>query len=270
MTGGDGHPPVGQLLRRWRRRRGLSQLALAGAADVSARHLSFVETGRSRPSRQLLLRLGEHLAVPLRDRNALLLAAGFAPAYPQRRLDDPPMAAVADAVTRILAAYQPFPALVVDRHWDLVDANEAVAALIADCPAALLEPPCNVLRLCLHPDGLAPRIVDLGTWRAHLLARLRHQIDATADPRLPELLDELRAYPAPPAQAVLAPAPVVPIRLRTRDGELAFLSTTTLFGTPGDVTVEELAIEAFLPADDATARALGAPRPGLHTVGFTA
>jgi transcriptional regulator with XRE-family HTH domain len=275
MTGADGHPPaghppVGQLLRQWRRRRGLSQLALAGAADVSARHLSFVETGRSRPSRQLLLRLGEHLAVPLRDRNALLLAAGLAPAYPQRRLDDPPMAAVADAVTRILAAYQPFPALVVDRHWDLVDANEAVAVLIAGCAPALLEPPCNVLRLCLHPDGLAPRIVELGAWRAHLLARLRHQIGATADPRLQELLDELRVYPAPPAQPVHAFAPVVPIRLRVGDGELAFLSTTTLFGTPGDVTVEELAIEAFLPADDATARALGAPRPGLHSVGSTA
>ncbi|HSU12414.1 MAG TPA: helix-turn-helix transcriptional regulator [Pseudonocardia sp.] len=254
---------AGDLLRQWRRRRGLSQLALAGAAGVSARHLSFVETGRSRPSRAMLLRLGEHLDVPLRERNALLLAAGLAPVYPERRLDDPPMAAVADAVTRILAAYEPFPALVVDRHWELVDANDAVAVLTAGCAPALLEPPCNVLRLCLHPDGLAPRILTLGSWRAHLLARLRHQIATTGDAHLQELLDELRTYPAPPAEPAPHAAPVVPIRLAAPDGrELAFLSTTTLFGTPGDVTVDELAIEAFLPADDATAEALGArPQP---------
>jgi transcriptional regulator with XRE-family HTH domain len=248
---------VGELLRQWRRRRGLSQLALAAAADVSARHLSFVETGRSRPSRAMLLRLGEHLDVPLRERNALLLAAGLAPAYPQHRLDDPPMAAVADAVARILAAYEPYPALVVDRHWELVDANAAVALLTAGCAPGLLEPPCNVLRLALHPDGLAPRIRTLGSWRAHLLARLRHQIAMTGDAVLQELHDELRTYPAPPAEPAPHVAPVVPLRLTTPDGrELAFLSTTTLFGTPGDVTVDELAIEAFLPADDATATAL--------------
>lgn len=256
----DGEPTVGALLRQWRRRRGLSQLALAGAAGVSARHLSFVETGRSRPSRAMLLRLAGHLDVPLRDRNALLLAGGLAPAYPQRRLGDPPMAAVADAVARILAAYEPFPALVVDRYWELVDANEAVALLTAGCAPALLEPPCNVLRLCLHPDGLAPRIRTLASWRAHLLTRLRHQIAATGDARLEALLAELRGYPAPRADPGPAHVePVVPVRLRGADGrELAFLSTTTLFGTPGDVTVDELAIEAFLPADDATAAALGA------------
>lgn len=264
---------VGQLLRQWRHRRGLSQLALAVAADVSARHLSFVETGRSRPSRALLLRLGEHLDVPLRDRNALLLAAGLAPAYPERGLADPPMAAVADAVARILAAYEPCPALVVDRHWDLVDANAAVGRLTVGCAPALLEPPCNVLRLCLHPDGLAPRILDLAVWRAHLLARLRHQIAATGDPRLQELLDELRAYPGGDGDrsAPAHVAPVVSLRLRDVDGsELTFLSTTTLFGTPGDVTVDELAIEAFLPADEATAAALGAPRPVLRVAGATA
>jgi transcriptional regulator with XRE-family HTH domain len=259
---------VGELLRQWRQRRGLSQLALAGAADVSARHLSFVETGRARPSRALLLRLGEQLDVPLRDRNALLLAAGLAPAYPERGLADPPLAAVADAVARILAAYEPFPALVVDRHWELVDANAAVDRLTAGCAPALLEPPCNVLRLCLHPDGLAPRILTLGSWRAHLLARLRHQIAATGDPRLQELLDELRGFPCPPAEVPAHAAPVVPLRLRDLDGsELAFLSTTTLFGTPGDVTVAELAIEAFLPADDATAVALGARRQGVPISG---
>jgi hypothetical protein len=215
--------------------------------------------------------LGEHLDVPLRDRNVLLLAAGLAPAYPEHRLDDPPMAAVADAVARILEAYRPFPALVVDRYWELVDANDAIDRLTAGCAPALLEPPCNVLRLCLHPDGLAPRILTLGSWRAHLLARLRHQVAATGDPRLQELLDELHAYPAPPAEAAAHAAPVVPIRLRGPDGrELAFLSTTTLFGTPGDVTVDELAIEAFLPADDATAAALGAPRPGLRRARVTA
>jgi hypothetical protein len=171
------------------------------------------------------------------------------------------MAAVADAVARILTAYEPFPALVVDRHWDLVDANDTVDLLTAGCAPALLEPPCNVLRLCLHPDGLAPRILTLGSWRAHLLTRLRHQIRATGDPRLQALLDELRRYPAPAADPVPAPAPVVPIRMRTAHGELALLTTTTLFGTPGDVTVDELAIEAFLPADDVTAAALGAPRP---------
>jgi len=259
---------VGELLRQWRRRRGLSQLALAGAAGVSARHLSFVETGRSRPSRAMLLRLGEHLDVPLRDRNALLLAAGLAPAYPQRRLDDPPMVAVADAVARLLAAYEPYPALVVDRHWELVDANSAVALLTAGAAPALLEPPCNVLRLCLHPDGLAPRIRSLGSWRAHVLSRLRHQIATTGDRALLELYDELRGYPAPPAAEPEHTAPVVPLRLAAPDGrELTFLSTTTLFGTPGDVTVAELAIEAFLPADDATAEALAA---GLRAPAITA
>ena len=256
---------VGELLRGWRRRRGLSQLALAGAADVSARHLSFVETGRSLPSRALVLRLGEQLDVPLRDRNALLLAAGLAPEFPERRLGDPPMAAVADAVARLLAAYEPFPALVVDRRWELVDANAAAELFTAGCAPALLEPPCNVLRLCLHPDGLAPRIRTLGSWRAHLLARLRHQIAATGDAHLEELLVELARYPAPPAEPAPHAAPVVALRVRGPDGrELAFLSTTTLFGTPGDVTVDELAVEAFLPADDATAAALGAARPGLR------
>jgi transcriptional regulator with XRE-family HTH domain len=263
-------PAVGELLRAWRQRRGLSQLALAGVAGVSARHLSFVETGRSRPSRAMLLHLGEHLDVPLRDRNTLLLAAGLAPAYPERRLDDPPLAVVADAIGRILTAYHPYPALVVDRHWELVDANDAVAVLTADCAPPLLEPPCNVLRLCLHPDGMAPRIVTLRSWRAHLLTRLRHQIAATGDAHLQQLLDELRAYPAPPPDP--APdhaAPVVPITVRTEAGELSFVSTTTLFGTPGDVTVAELAIEAFLPADAATAAAL-APRPDLRPPPLTA
>ena len=259
------------LLRQWRRRRGLSQLALAGAAGVSARHLSFLETGRARPSRAMLLRLGEHLDVPLRDRNALLLAAGLAPAYPERGLGDPPwpLSPTPSRAARRLRAVPGAgrrPALGAGRR------ERGRRAADRRVRGRLLEPPCNVLRLCLHPDGLAPRIPTLGSWRAHLLGRLRHQIAATGDPALAALLDELRAYPAPPADRGPAhAAPVVPVRLRDPDGrELAFLSTTTLFGTPGDVTVAELAIEAFLPADDATAAALGAPRPALRPAPATA
>lgn len=248
---------AGALLRHWRERRGLSQLALANLAGVSARHVSFVETGRSKPSRRMLLELAEHLDLPLRERNALLLAAGLAPAYPEHRLGDVPMAAVSDAIGRILTSHLPFPALVVDRHWTMIDANEAVTALVADCAPSLIEPPINVLRLTLHPRGLAPRIANLGQWRGHLLARLRHQIAATGDSELMRLHDELDSYPggdsADPAGGV---ALVVPLRLRVGDGELSFSSTTTLFGTPLDVTVSELAIEAFFPADDATARVL--------------
>lgn len=249
--------PVGALLRHWRERRGLSQLALANRAGVSARHVSFVETGRSRPSRALLLRLAEELEIPLRERNSILLAAGLAPAYPQHRLGDVPLAAVSDAIGRILSSHSPFPALVVDRHWTMIDANDAVHTLAAGCAPALLEPPVNVLRLTLHPGGLAPRIVNLGQWREHLLVRLRHQIGATADPELLRLHDELAGYPAgDPATDVDPHALVVPLRVRADGTELSFLSTTTLFGTPLDVTVSELAIEAFYPADATTAAAL--------------
>lgn len=248
---------AGALLRHWRERRGLSQLALANLAGVSARHLSFVETGRSRPSRRMLLELGEHLDLPLRERNALLLAAGLAPAYPEHRLGDVPMAAVSDAIGRILMSHMPFPALVVDRHWTMIDANDAVTALITDCAPALIEPPLNVLRLTLHPRGLAQRIANLGQWRGHLLSRLRHQIAATGDPELMRLHAELEGYPGDgTAEADDGAALVVPLRLRVGDVELSLLSTTTLFGTPLDVTVSELAIEAFYPADDATARLL--------------
>ncbi|MGW0022822.1 helix-turn-helix domain-containing protein [Rhodococcus sp. NPDC003383] len=253
---------AGALLRHWRERRGLSQLALANLAGVSARHLSFVETGRSKPSRRMLLALGEHLDLPLRERNALLLAAGLAPAYPEHRLGDVPMAAVSDAIGRILTSHMPFPALVVDRHWTMIDANDAVTGLLAACAPALVEPPVNVLRLTLHPEGLAPLISNLGQWRAHLLARLRHQIGATGDPELMRLHAELEGYPgdgtaeAGHADAGDSAALVVPLRLRVGDVELSLLSTTTLFGTPLDVTVSELAIEAFYPADDATARVL--------------
>lgn len=257
MTSSVQRESAGALLRHWRERRGLSQLALANLAGVSARHVSFVETGRSKPSRRMLLELSDHLDLPLRERNALLLAAGLAPAYPEHRLGDVPMAAVSDAIGRILTSHMPFPALVVDRHWTMIDANDAVVALVADCAPSLIEPPVNVLRLTLHPDGLAPRIANLGQWRAHLLARLRHQIAASGDPELMRLHAELEGYPGGDgADHGDGAALVVLLRLRSGDGELSLLSTTTLFGTPLDVTVSELAIEAFYPADDATARVL--------------
>lgn len=247
---------TGALVRSWRQRRKLSQLELAHRAGVSSRHLSFVETGRSRPTSSMLLRLCESLTVPLREQNRLLLSAGFAPAHPEHALADPPMAQVADAIEAILSAHLPFPALVVDAGWDLVSANDAVYALLDGLPARLLEPPVNVIRLTLAPDGLAPRILNLPEWRAHLLTRLRTEHDATGDVRLAALLDELDIAPADVTDRT--PGLVVPMRLRQGDEELSFLSTTTVFGTPREVTVSELAIEAFYPADSATRRALTA------------
>ena len=248
---------AGVLLRDWRRRRNLSQLDLANRAGVSSRHLSFVETGRSRPTSQMILRLCDHLAVPLREQNQLLLAGGFAPAHPEHRLGDPSMAQVAAAVEAILTAHLPFPALVVDAGWDLVSANDAVYALLDGVAPELLEPPVNVIRLSVHPDGLAPRIRNLPEWHAHLLARLRHEHDATGDPRTGELVAELAA--GAPAYVDPSPGLVVPLRLQVGEAELSFLSTTTVFGTPREVTVSELAIEAFYPADEATRRVLTAP-----------
>jgi transcriptional regulator with XRE-family HTH domain len=249
---------VGGLIREWRRRRHLSQLALASEAEISQRHLSFVESGRARPSREMLLHLAEQLGIPLRERNVLLTAAGFAPHYPERSLDDPEMAAAREAVLRVLAAHEPFPALAFDRHWTMVAANRAVAPLLAGVAERLLRPPVNLMRLALHPEGIAPRVLNLAEWRAHILERLRRQAEQTADPALLALLSELRGYPggAPLRVDHAAGAVAVPLRLRTELGELAFLGTTTVFGTPVDVTLSELAIEAFLPADAATAAAL--------------
>jgi transcriptional regulator with XRE-family HTH domain len=254
--------PVGEQLRAWRERRRLSQMALALDAEVSTRHLSFLETGKARPSREMLLRLAEHLAVPLRDRNALLLAAGYAPAYPERPLDDPALAAAREAVARVLAGHEPYPALAIDREWTLIAANRAVAPLIERVAPALLRPPVNVLRLSLHPEGLAPRTVNLREWREHLLTRLERQIAVSADAGLARLLEELRAYPAPKGIAASEEEPsvmagiAVPFQLRTEQGVLGFLSTTMVFGTPVDVTLSELAIEAFFPIDARTAEAM--------------
>ena len=252
--------PVGELLRQWRERRRISQLDLSIQADISTRHLSFVETGRSSPSRDMVLHLADNLEVPLRERNHLLLAAGYAPVFGESALDSPQMAAVRQAVRLVLKAHEPYPAVVVDRKWNLVDANATIALLTAGAAPALLAPPVNVLRLSLHPQGVAPRIVNLGEWRAHLLSRLRREVAVTADPDLTELLDELREYPCDdPAGNVEVPRPgevVVPLRIRTEAGQLSFFGTVATFGTPLDVTVAELSIESFFPADPQTAAAL--------------
>ena len=247
---------AGDLIREWRQRRRLSQLDLAIAANVSSRHLSFVETGRSRPTSEMILHLAEHLDVPLRDRNALLLAGGYAPAYPERTLAAPELRAVQGALARVLAGHEPYPAAVVNRWWELVDANAGIGLFTGGVSPALLEPPVNVLRLSLHPDGMAPRIANLPEWRAHLLTRLHRQAEATGDQRLFTLHDELKAYPGGQGASPAVTDVVVPLRYRTPRAELSFLSITAVIGTPMDVTVEELAIESFYPADDQTAAAL--------------
>ena len=252
--------PVGTQLREWRQRRRLSQLDLSVDAEVSTRHLSFVETGRAMPSREMVLRLADRLDVPLRERNRLLTAAGFAPMYAERPLDDPALAAAREAIELVLKGHEPYPALAIDRHWTLVSYNRAVPPLLEGVAAELLKPPLNVLRLSLHPDGLAPRIVNLGQWRAHLLARLRQQVSVSGDTVLAELANELRAYPAPADghSEVTEAAVVVPLVIDTPNGRLSFISTTTVFGTPVDITLSELALETFFPADAETSRALRA------------
>jgi transcriptional regulator with XRE-family HTH domain len=255
--------PIGDHLREWRQRRRLSQLDLALEAEISTKHLSFLETGRAQPSRDMVLRLAEELDVPLRERNVLLMSAGYAPVFPQRALADPALAAARKAVDLVLKGHEPYPALAVDRHWTLIAHNAAVLPLIASADPALLAPPVNVLRLSLHPKGLAPRIENLAEWRAHLLTRLRQQIDATADATLMKLLDELAALPAPggakPPRAAVNhdyAGIVLPLRFTTQAGTLSLFSTTTIFGTPVDVTLSELAIESFFPADAASAAML--------------
>lgn len=252
---------IGDLLRDWRARRHLSQLALAMEADISQRHLSCIESGKAAPSREMVLRLAGRLDLPLRERNAMLRAAGYAPLYAERPLDHPAMAPARRAVDAVLQAHEPWPALAVDRHWQLVAANRVLPMLLAGADPGQLAPPVNVLRLSLHPQGLAPRILNLAQWRTHLLERLRLQILATGDEVLVELLQELRDYPAPAPQAEEADTGAwggiaVPLRLATPLGPLSLLSTTTVFGTPRDVTLAELALEAFYPADDATAERL--------------
>jgi transcriptional regulator with XRE-family HTH domain len=253
--------PFGDYLRHWRQHRRLSQLDLAQEADISTRHLSFVETGRSVPSREMVLRLAERLDIPLRERNALLVAAGYAPMYRERPLDDPALSAARQAVELILRSHEPYPALAVDRHWNLVAANSMLPHLLAGADPSLLQGQVNVLRLSLHPQGLAPKIVNLAQWRNHLFERLRQQIHATGDETLAALLQELRAYPVPEGADELHMegehlGVVMPFRFRSSFGVLSFISTTTIFGTPVDVTLQELALETFFPADAATGEAL--------------
>ena len=245
---------IGDHLREWRQRRHLSQLDLAGDAEISARHLSFVETGRASPSREVVLKLAERLNVPLRERNVLLMAAGFAPAFPQHSLDDPVLKSARVAIDLVLKAHEPNPALAYDRHWNLVSANRMVMPLLEDVPARLLGQPLNILRLALHPEALAARTVNLAEWGRHLLERLQRQCEATADPELIRLHRELKAYPLPARSKPLPADDVaIPFRLRFRGEVLSFISTTMIFGTPVDITLSELALETFFAADEMTA-----------------
>lgn len=252
---------VGPLLRAWRERRRISQLDLALRADSSARHISFVETGRSRPSEEMVLRLAEQLDVPVRERNALLLAAGYAPRYPETPLDDPALDALRDGMERLIRGYEPYPALVVDAGYTVVAANRGIALLLEGVPEELMEPAPNAMRLTLHPEGLAPRIRNLREWRGHLLAQMEREIALHRSDRLRALYEEVAAYPVPEEPAGGEPAEPVPyfalpLRIEHAGRVLSFVSSISTFNTPMDVTVAELAIETFLPADPATAKYL--------------
>jgi transcriptional regulator with XRE-family HTH domain len=254
---------VGDHIRAWRRRRRLSQLDFALDVEVSQRHLSFIESNRSNPSREMVLRIADHLDVPLRDRNAMLVAAGFAPQFRECSLDDPALVAPRAAIDQVLRAHEPFPAIAVDRHWNLVAANSAVAPLISlATDQSLLANPVNVLRLSLAPGGLAPHIVNLSEWRQHLLERLRRQIQVSNDIVLQRLLAELLALPLPASAEDHGvrdqdqSAVMVPLKLSTPTGMLSFFSTVTVFGTPVEITLSEIALEAFFPADAETAETL--------------
>ncbi|MGQ4330845.1 helix-turn-helix domain-containing protein [Streptomyces hayashii] len=272
---------VGPLLRAWRERRRMSQLELALSADSSARHISFVETGRSRPSEEMVLRLAERLDVPVRERNALLLAAGYAPRYPQTPLDDPALDTLRTGLERLIRGYEPYPALIMDARYDVVAANRGISMLLDGVPESLLTPPLNAMRLTLHPEGLAPRIRNLPEWRGHLLAQMERQIALYRSAPLRELYDEIAAYPVadspPPARPAAAdcssagasshgqasadpakdvPYFALPMRIEHGGRVLSFISSVSTFNTPMDVTVAELAIETFLPADPATVKYL--------------
>jgi transcriptional regulator with XRE-family HTH domain len=246
--------PIGKHLRDWRQRRRLSQLNLAGDAEISARHLSFLETGRAQPSREMILRLAEQLDIPIRERNVLLVAAGFAPIFPERRLNDPALALANDAITLALDAHKPYPAFALDRLWRVLASNAALPELFEGVTEELLAPPMNALRISLHPRGLAPRIANLAVWRTHLLYRLRRQVDLTADAALVELQRELLSYPAPP-EVIEHPVDqaIIPLQIHVGGKLLSLFSTTMIFGTPADITLSELALEFFFPANAQTA-----------------
>ncbi|WP_405895691.1 helix-turn-helix transcriptional regulator [Streptomyces sp. NBC_00104] len=273
-TGSPGRPPTpsdrgaGPLLRAWREQRRVSQLELALRAGSSARHISFVETGRSRPSEEMVLRLAEHLEVPVRERNALLLAAGYAPHYPETPLDDPSMDALREGVERLIEGYEPYPALVMNAMYDVMAANRGITMLLDGVPESLLVPPLNAMRLTLHPEGLAPRIRNLRAWRGHLLEQMERQIALRRSAPLRALYEEVAAYPLPsgttddePGEGPGAEARAyfaLPMRIEHEGRVLSFISSVSTFNTPMDVTVAELAIETFLPADPATVKYLHA------------
>ncbi|MFC5785770.1 MULTISPECIES: helix-turn-helix domain-containing protein [Streptomyces] len=260
---------IGPLLREWRERRRVSQLELALRADSSARHLSFVETGRSRPSEELVLRLAEHLDVPVRERNALLLAAGYAPRFAETPFDDPSMGALREGLDRLLHGYEPYPALVVDATYTVVAANRGIAMLMEGIPESLLTPPLNAMRLTLHPEGLAPRIRNLREWRGHLLAQMDRQIALDRSEALRAVYDEVKAYPVADRDGgddggevgEAVPYFALPMVIEHDGQVLSFVSSISTFNTPMDVTVAELAIETFLPADPATVKYLRSLAP---------
>lgn len=272
-TGASGRPTtppdqgVGPLLRAWREQRRVSQLELALRAGSSARHISFVETGRSRPSEEMVLRLAEHLDVPVRERNALLLAAGYAPRYPETPLDDPAMAALREGMERLIQGYEPYPALVMNATYDVMAANRGIVMLLDGVPESLLVPPLNAMRLTLHPEGLAPRIQNLRAWRGHLLEQMERQVALHRSEPLRALYEEVAAYPLPPGTPDDEPGAnpgdaqasayfALPMRIEHEGRVLSFISSVSTFNTPMDVTVAELAIETFLPADPATVKYL--------------
>jgi len=271
MTPVHSQSEVGLLLRQWRERRRATQLELALDAGISARHLSFVETGRSRPGRDMLVRVLEQLKVPFREQNRLLLAAGHAPAYPERSFDDPDLAPVRDALDLVLSGHEPYPAIAVDRAWNMVAANSAMLALTeaVEIDPELLEPPVNVIRVGLHPRGLGPLFVNLGDWHAHWIKQLERQLAATGDEQLASLIDEVAGYPIPEPDAdadavtgFAAGEMLGPVKVRTPDGgELAFFGMFASFDTPFEVTTSELAVELLFPADRATAKALHEGEP---------
>ncbi|MFC9246235.1 helix-turn-helix domain-containing protein [Streptomyces sp. NPDC057136] len=248
---------VGGLLREWRHSRRLSQLDLALAAGISPRYVSLVETGRSRPSAEIVLRLAVQLEVPLRHRNRLLVAAGFAPQYRERPLDEPDMSAVRDAVARVLHAHEPYPALVVDRRWNILMVNAPVDRFLADVDPDLLVAPVNMVRLGLDPRGLASRIVNLAEVRSLFRARLSRQVAKTGDPMVGALFDEFLAEYEPDGSVPQLESEVAtPMIFRLPEGELRLFSTITTFGTPQDITLEEISIESYYPADPESAAIL--------------
>ncbi|MFF5476462.1 helix-turn-helix domain-containing protein [Streptomyces sp. NPDC012935] len=259
-------PGVGPLLRVWREQRRVSQLELALRADSSARHISFIETGRSRPSEEMVLRLAEHLDVPVRERNALLLAAGYAPRYPETPLDDPALDALRAGMEQLIQGYEPYPALVVDAMYNVQAANRGILMILDGIPEHLLEPPLNAMRLTLHPEGLAPRIRNLREWRGHLLAQMERQIALHRSEPLRRLYEEVAAYPVPqetPGAESAGPVPyfALPMQIEHEGRVLSFISSISTFNTPMDVTVAELAIETLLPADPATVKYLQSLMP---------